>query len=138
MPLTHFTRVDLPAPLSPTSAVTSPGWTQSSTSRRTCTGPKLLSIPRTSSRGVAATADDPFSAHSVFRAELCEGTGTEVVPSPVPVSHAVLDVLSVDDLRPQQHRRYLRARLLVLHDLAGLHLPAGGERDGELRGGVGL
>ena len=27
MPLMHLTRVDLPAPLSPTSAVTSPAWT---------------------------------------------------------------------------------------------------------------
>src|SRR5215213_8566471 len=50
----HLTNVDLPAPLSPTSAVTSPGYAEKLTSRRTCTGPKLLSIPRTSSRGVAA------------------------------------------------------------------------------------
>src|SRR4051794_33064877 len=52
----HLTSVDLPAPLSPTSAVTSPGYTERLTSRRTCTGPKLLSIPRTSKRGVAFTA----------------------------------------------------------------------------------
>src|SRR4051794_26057005 len=42
MPAKHFTRVDLPAPLSPTSAVTSPGYTSKSTSCRTWTGPKLL------------------------------------------------------------------------------------------------
>ena len=42
MPAMHFTTVDFPAPLSPTSAVTSPGYTWKSTSWRTWTGPKLL------------------------------------------------------------------------------------------------
>src|SRR2546429_9777597 len=55
MPPTHLTSVDFPAPLSPTSAVTSPAYTVKSTSRRTCTAPKLLLIPRSSSRGVALT-----------------------------------------------------------------------------------
>src|SRR4051794_12361932 len=51
IPAMHFTRVDLPAPLSPTSAVTSPGYTARSTSRRTWTGPKLLLTPRISRIG---------------------------------------------------------------------------------------
>src|SRR3954454_20611430 len=55
MPPMHLTNVDLPAPLSPTSAVTWPGYTTKSTSRSTCTGPKLLSMPRSSSRGVSVT-----------------------------------------------------------------------------------
>src|SRR3954467_5007525 len=42
VPAMPLTRVDLPAPLSPTSAVTSPGYTSKSTSCRTWTGPKLL------------------------------------------------------------------------------------------------
>src|ERR1700745_4045719 len=56
MPPMHLPEVDLPSPLSPTSAVTSPGYTDSETSRSTCTGPKLLLIPRTSSSAVAVTA----------------------------------------------------------------------------------
>src|SRR3954468_16952571 len=59
MPLTHLTRVDLPAPWSPTGAVTSSVYTSSPTSCRTWTGPKLLSIPRSSRRGVAATDGSP-------------------------------------------------------------------------------
>src|SRR3954462_3486526 len=45
--------VDLPAPLSPTKAVTSPVGTSRSTSVRACTGPKLLVIFSRRSRGVA-------------------------------------------------------------------------------------
>src|SRR5215475_12002943 len=56
MPPMHLTSVDLPAPLSPTRAVTSPARAVKSTLRRTCTGPKLLSSPRSSSRGVALTS----------------------------------------------------------------------------------
>src|SRR5690348_1807177 len=47
MPATHLTRVDLPAPLSPTRAVTSPGYTAKSTSCNTWTAPKLLLRPST-------------------------------------------------------------------------------------------
>src|SRR3954465_4909935 len=100
MPLMHLTSVDLPAPLSPTSAVTSPGKTESPTSCRTWTGPKLLSIPRNSRRGVAATGGSPSldaappipgrawaapsgprfgSADAVFGAELGEIGGAELV-----------------------------------------------------------
>jgi hypothetical protein len=42
IPATHLTSVDLPAPLSPTSAVTSPARTDRSTSCSTWTAPKLL------------------------------------------------------------------------------------------------
>src|SRR3954465_2931529 len=51
IPAMHFTSVDLPAPLSPTSAVTSPAFTVRSTSWRTCTGPKLLFSFRISRSG---------------------------------------------------------------------------------------
>src|SRR5690606_18832253 len=47
----HLTGVDWPAPLSPTSAVTSPAWMAKSTSCNTCTAPKLLYSPRSSSSG---------------------------------------------------------------------------------------
>ena len=45
---------DLPAPLSPTSAVTLPGGTSRSTSVRARTGPKVLVIPRSDSSGAVA------------------------------------------------------------------------------------
>src|SRR6476659_7895495 len=40
-----LTSVDLPAPLSPTRATTSPGWTSKSTPSSACTGPNLLLTP---------------------------------------------------------------------------------------------
>ena len=46
-PAKTFIKVDLPAPLSPTSAITSPRATSKSASRRACSPPKLLSIPLT-------------------------------------------------------------------------------------------
>ena len=52
MPATHLIRVDLPAPLSPTRAITSPGRTSKSTSVSACTEPKLFEIPWSSSSGV--------------------------------------------------------------------------------------
>src|SRR3954453_17891397 len=48
VPLMHFTKVDLPAPLSPTRAVTSPALAWKSTFLRTPTAPKLLFMLRIS------------------------------------------------------------------------------------------
>src|SRR5829696_5368282 len=56
IPATHLIRVDLPAPLSPTRAITSPGRTSKSTSLSAWTEPKLFEIPWSSSRGVGAEA----------------------------------------------------------------------------------
>src|SRR5829696_1534803 len=56
MPATHLISVDLPAPLSPTRAITSPGRTSKSTSLSAWTEPKLFEIPWSSSRGVGAEA----------------------------------------------------------------------------------
>src|SRR3954449_5325761 len=53
MPATHLISVDLPAPLSPTSAITSPSRTSKSTPRSACTDPKLLWTSRSSSAVVA-------------------------------------------------------------------------------------
>src|SRR6478672_3641022 len=52
MPATHLISVDLPAPLSPTSAITSPARTSKSTAVSACTEPKLLERSRISSSGV--------------------------------------------------------------------------------------
>src|SRR5207253_781690 len=55
MPATHLISVDLPAPLSPTSAITSPFRTSRSTSVNACTEPNDLETPRSSRRGVSLT-----------------------------------------------------------------------------------
>src|SRR4051812_38950887 len=51
VPATHLTRVDLPAPLSPTSAITSPCRTSKSTSVSAWTEPKALLMLRSSRSG---------------------------------------------------------------------------------------
>ena len=56
MPATHLIRVDLPAPLSPTSAITSPGRTSKSTSLSAWTEPKLFEIPWSSRSGVVVAS----------------------------------------------------------------------------------
>src|ERR1700742_2594446 len=53
MPEIVLIRVDFPAPLSPTSAVTWPAGTVRLMSLRARTGPKFLPMPRSSSRGVS-------------------------------------------------------------------------------------
>src|SRR5579864_1826529 len=55
VPATHFTSVDFPAPLSPTSAITSPLRTSKSTSVRACTDPNDFVMFRRWRRGVSAT-----------------------------------------------------------------------------------
>src|SRR3954454_17799138 len=52
MPAIPLMRVDLPAPLSPTRAVTCPAQASRFTPLSTCTAPKLFWIPRRLSRGV--------------------------------------------------------------------------------------
>src|SRR5437764_1445715 len=53
MPATHLISVDLPAPLSPTSAITSPSRTSKFTASSACTAPKLFDTSRSSSVGAA-------------------------------------------------------------------------------------
>src|SRR3954453_12396818 len=72
MPAMHLISVLLPAPLSPPSAVTRPEVTSRSTSRSTCTAPKLLLIPRRLSSG---PVDDPAGTAS------CVVVDTVVFPS---------------------------------------------------------
>src|SRR2546423_7872759 len=56
MPATHLISVDLPAPLSPTSAITSPRRTSKSASASACTGPNAFETPRSSRMGVSVSA----------------------------------------------------------------------------------
>ena len=62
MPEIVLISVDLPAPLSPTSAVILPGRMSRSTPRRACTAPKLLEMPRRLSRGWSDVAGRPGGA----------------------------------------------------------------------------
>src|SRR2546430_13568140 len=55
IPAMHLIRVDFPAPLSPTNAITSPFWTSKSTSERACTEPNDLEMPRSWRSGVPFT-----------------------------------------------------------------------------------
>ena len=60
IPATHLMRVVLPAPLSPTSAITSPSRTSKSTSVSACTDPYDFVIPRSwRSGGVSLTQAFP-------------------------------------------------------------------------------
>ena len=58
-PARTLTSVDLPAPLSPTRATTSPAWMSSSMSASACTAPNCLDTPRSFRIG---SADLPLSA----------------------------------------------------------------------------
>src|SRR4051812_22716549 len=60
MPAMHLTRVDLPAPLSPTRAITSPLDTWKSTPFSACTAPKCLWTPRSSSRASVLIRSSPL------------------------------------------------------------------------------
>src|SRR2546421_10822957 len=159
----HLTSVDLPAPLSPTSAVTSPACAVKSTSRRTCTGPKLLLMPRSSSRGAALAVTVPPSSPRwvtpVPAPGIRRGTGTGIFPLSadagsgalggvgagaqvslchVAVGHDVLDVVLVDrDRRLQFGLDLLLAGGVVDAAVDARVLPLG-QRDGQRGGGVGL
>ena len=56
MPAMHLMSVDLPAPLSPTSAMTSPDRTSKSTSVSACTEPNVFVRSRISRSGVSLTS----------------------------------------------------------------------------------
>src|SRR5512139_3922671 len=132
IPPTHLTRVDLPAPLSPTSAVTSPARTVIATSRSTWTGPKLLLIPRSSSRGACIWS--PLHARwpglpghltiGVSSADSRRGAlggelrGAELVLGDEAVGDDVLHRVEEDTLRLQQHGIHFSLRFRIRDLLA--------------------
>src|ERR671938_178584 len=114
MPATHLISVDLPAPLSPTSAITSPSRTSKFTRSSACTAPKLFETSRSSrvGRGV------------VFTGVFYNGGGPpEGAPHRVDQLLAVLGVLAVADLAPLQEA-FLEEQLVVR-----LRDPDRGEQD---------
>src|SRR5947209_14577788 len=97
MPATHLIRVDLPAPLSPTSATTSPFRTSKSTSESAWTDPNDFDRPRIWRRGVSFMA---VSYH-------IRGGGTR------PGASASFHCRSEEHTSELQSRQYLVCRLLL-------------------------
>src|SRR5919206_1936066 len=158
MPAMTLTRVDLPAPLSPTSATTSPAWTPKSTSSSARTGPKLLLTPSRARTGVSAfmvqdsfppsaAAGDagapPAGPSSLLDAGLLARrgvlAGAYLLGRPERVLHdGVVDVALGHRDRGQDHRRHLLlavVELLVDQPARGLLALDEGDCDlGGLRG----
>src|SRR5262245_16250648 len=110
IPAIVFTRVDLPAPLSPTSATTSPSRTSKSTRSRAWTGPNLLLTPSTSSNGVLALIvfASPDLGDPRFFAGFGVGPRAEFVDRHFFVrNHGLLDVVFGDRDRFEQDRGHL-------------------------------
>src|SRR5436305_11873324 len=93
MPAIDLISVDLPAPLSPTRAITSPSRTSKSTSFSACTDPNDLETPRNSSVGV------PFTG-AVIPHRSAERSGCEAAPLRRWFLLAELHVLADADLAP--------------------------------------
>src|SRR4051794_14853981 len=154
IPATHLTRVALPAPLSPTRAMTSPDRTSKSTPRRACTAPNRLCTPRSCSSGVSLNASsscrssrgaagrrrpswsmgllEPRVSAVLLVLALADVAGLQEAV----LDDGVLDVGLRDRERREQHGRGLLALVRgALVRLRGLLL---GQRRGELGGRVGL
>src|ERR1043165_1682913 len=104
MPATVLTRVDLPAPLSPTSAITSPVRTSKSTSASAWTDPNDFEIPRSSKVGVSVTVPR-------FLPQRIGGGAREAPP---PTVSAVVDLLA--ELRELADADVALLEELVLED----------------------
>src|SRR6478735_7483809 len=98
MPAMHLINVDLPAPLSPTRAITSPSRTSKSTASSARTWPKLFDTALVSSVGVSTRAVGVSSVVVTWRL-LGNGWGAAVAASPPAVDClAVLLVRTDADL----------------------------------------
>src|SRR5471032_903257 len=91
-PASIFISVDLPAPLWPSTATTSPASSARSTSLTACTPPKALCMPTMSTKG-ARVMDEP--PHCVLRCELPSERpcvrSCEPLPRPTPIQHVERD-----------------------------------------------
>src|SRR3954471_17620213 len=123
MPATHLITVDLPAPWSPTSAITSPSRTSKSTPRSACTDPKLFCTPCSSSvtfAGVVAIAR-----------RLYHGRGAREAPRPCERRlAAVLRVLAGADVALFQGSVVEEERVVLLRDPYRFQQDRFGARDG--------
>src|SRR4051794_28387331 len=111
----HLMSVLLPAPLSPTSAITSPGYARKSTPLSASTGPKLLETPWSSSVGVMSViarvegarrgAGRPSAPRGL--AVLRVDPRADVALLVVAVRDHELPVLLREPDRRQEHRRHV-------------------------------
>src|SRR5690349_8157751 len=136
MPAIALTRVDLPAPLSPTSAVTSPGYTWKSTSCSTCTTPKLLLTPRSSRMAVVIADTALLQPRGAARGR--ELAGADVFLGLTSVTEYHIDGVLGDGLGRQQHRRHVAIPLVVTGCAVGLGLFTFGQGDRGRRQRTGL
>src|SRR5690349_4980417 len=113
MPAMHLMSVDLPAPLSPTRAITSPERATKSTSCRAWTEPKDFETPRSSRRGGCSLTT--VLSHKRTPKE------TEATPKGPPPPHrsfllAVLRVVAVADVALLQETRREEELVVRLRD----------------------
>src|SRR5690349_21765942 len=117
MPAMHLMSVDLPAPLSPTSAITSPARTSKSTSVSACTDPKVFDRSRISRSGVSVTCGLRPAVEAPGGASTAEVRLLAVLPV-LPRAHVaalqelVLEEPRVVRLRDRDHRDHERRLLL--------------------------
>src|ERR671935_2395504 len=150
MPAMHLISVDLPAPLSPTSAITSPSRTSKSTSVSACTEPNDLEIPRISRSGLSLTV--PAFPNTKGSVEAPEGAPPLTDPLLAELREfadadvALLQELVLEEPRVVRLRdrddRYAHQRLLLAAVLAeavdARDLLVLQQGDGRLRGRLGL
>src|SRR4051794_21580496 len=139
MPAIVLTRVDLPAPLSPTRPTTSPGSTAKLTRSRAWTGPNFLLTPSISSRAVEVITS-PGLGDTRFFACLGVGAGAEFFGGDEPIGdHGLLDVVFDHRDGFQQHRGNLHLAVVgFVRDLGLGEFFAFGERHGDFRRDLGL
>src|SRR5918999_693398 len=137
MPAMHLISVDLPAPLSPTSAMTSPLRTWKSTSNSAWTAPKLLETPTRSRTGVSSvTFVSPRSPLQRIRGRPGSGRPRDSLLK-ADLLALRRDVVLRDRHGLEQDRRDVLG-LVVNRVLDAGRLLALGERDRQMRGSVGL
>src|SRR4051794_33354367 len=139
IPAITLIRVDLPAPLSPTRATTSPAWTSKSTSVSASTAPNRLVTPLSSrsGRSGAAVVMLPSLLDSVLCTSRLIRSCANLRRLPVAVlDHGALDLVSRDRRHVERLRRHVFLAVVHLVRRVG-RLLALGDRDSPFRGRVG-
>src|SRR6516162_3931832 len=111
--------VDLPAPLSPTSAVTCPAGTSRSMSVSARTGPKLFPMPRSCSSGACPTASEEAAPAAAGRAPSSPVTVRVQLVMQLPPSTGDPSGLACTRVLA---RAQLRSRHELVRDDGGVHV----------------
>src|SRR5919112_1774205 len=133
MPPIHLINVVLPAPLSPTRAVTSPAFAVKWTDDNTLPGPNDLSTPRSSNVAVTLVTDAVGGAQLLQCRGRADGGGGQVA-----VGHRLGDVSLGDHRGRGQERGHLAAGRRVLGGCRRRRLLPGEDLTGQLHRLVGL